>query len=188
LTRAFAAVDMFAMRLRRCAFGLVAAYLVLGETSLARAEPASSSPSEASAGDFAVMQFATTDPDKLLADWQKPTPGVEVTGASSASRHQPISTFLVFKGSVPNKDGNCDVTADFETLSPSGAVYNVTRNVSVCAGVPPASNLDLQLAMRFYTLSLGDHDLAGAYTVRVTTTDNVSGAVVHTEQTLRLGE
>jgi len=85
-----------------------------------RGSGAGKQPNASTAGDFAVVQLATTEPDKLMADWNKPTPGVSMVTNTRATRNQPIVTFIIFKGCRADAAGNCNVTVDYDTLGPDG--------------------------------------------------------------------
>jgi len=145
---------------------------------------ASGEPNTAASGDLAVMQFATTDPDRLQADWQKPTAGAYTQSDSSMKRNQPIFTFLVFTGCSPDPKGNCNLTVDFETLGPDGSRYDLTKGAKLWVGYPPPPGRNLQLSMSGYGLRVEDKDPLGVYRIRATVTDQVSGKVLHTEESL----
>ena len=146
--------------------------------------PVKDMPSVASSGDFGVMQIATTDSDKLVAEWLKPTPGVTVETSTQTPRNQPIVTFIVFKGCRADASGNCNVTVDYETLDPTGKSYDVTKAAEVWVGRPPAPDNNLQLSVSGLGLIIEDKDPLGAYLVRAAVTDHVAGITLRTEQTL----
>ena len=113
---------------------------------------------QASSGGLVVMQIATTDPDKLMASWGQEAEGVRIESANVMKRNQPIATFLMFSGCRPNSDGACNVTADFETRGPTGAVYDKHAGVKVWVDrqAPPAKSIGLSeggLGLRIGTLS-----------------------------------
>ena len=86
-------------------------------------DPAGGQPpplSEDHRGDFSVLQIATTNPDKLNADWQQPTAGANLSVESQMKRNEPIVTFLIFKGCAVDNAGNCNVTAQVEAIAPDG--------------------------------------------------------------------
>ncbi len=119
-----------------------------------------------------------------MAAWNKPTAGVNVTTAHQIARNQPIVTFIVFEGCARDAAGACNVTADFETMDPSGKVYDLSRNVAIWVGHPPPPAGSLQLSEGALGLRIGDKDPLGAYRIRVTITDHVSGNVLHTEDSI----
>jgi hypothetical protein len=140
--------------------------------------------SQASSGDFSVLQIATTNVDKLYADWMKPTAGAYLTTDSQTVRNKPIVIFIIFKGCSSDKLGNCNVTADFETTGPNGNHYDQTRTAEIWVGHPPPPNFNFQLSAAGYGLRIEDKDPIGVYRVRATITDHVSGIVLHTEQSI----
>jgi hypothetical protein len=130
------------------------------------------------------MLIATVDKDTLMSDWAKPTSGAYLTNDSQTVRNKPIFTFIIFKGCTADKSGNCNVTADYETTDPNGNLYDRTRAAKMWVGRPPPPNYDLELSVAGYGLRIEDKDPVGAYRVRATITDHVSGAVLHTEESL----
>jgi hypothetical protein len=141
-------------------------------------------PNTASSGNFAVIQIATTDPDRLTTDWAKSTPGVQVHTSTQAPRNLPIVTFIIFKGCSADPAGNCNVTVDYDMVDPTGKSYDHTVAAPVWVGHPPAPNYNLQLSASGYGIRFEDKDPLGAYLVRATVTDHVAGITLHTEQTL----
>ncbi len=146
--------------------------------------PLKKQPNTATAGDLAVMQFATNQPERVMADWEKPGAGVSLSMATETPRNQPLVTFVLFRGCRADARGNCNLTADYETIAPSGKRYDQTRAPrSGSAGVHRRGRA-LQLSASAYGLVFENKDAAGAYLVRAVITDHVSGAVVRTEQKL----
>jgi hypothetical protein len=139
---------------------------------------------QASAGDLVVMQIATTDPNKLMDSWGKEAEGVRIESASVMKRNQPIATFILFSGCRPNADGVCNVTADFETLAPSGAVYDKHPGVKVWVGRPAPPAKSIGLSEGGLGLRIEDKDALGGYIVRATIVDHNSGVTLQTTQTL----
>ena len=172
-----------------CAFALAAAAGAIaapsaGQNSWSRdAIPAGGQPNMARSGDFAVWQIATVQPDQLMADWLKPTPGVAIPMATMTPRNRPIVTFIVFTGCRADAAGNCNVTVDFDTTDPAGKPYDHT-NAEVWVGHPPPVGKNLQLSSGGLGLAFEAKDPLGAYQVRATVTDHVSGLSLHTEQVL----
>jgi hypothetical protein len=141
-------------------------------------------PNLAASGDFAVVQIATAKPDKLMADWLKPTPGVYVTNDWHTTRNKPIVVFIVFKGCRADASGNCNVTVDYETLAPDGKTYDSKKAAEVWVGYPPPPNLNPQLSVSGYGLIFEPKDALGDYGVHATITDHVAGITLNTEQVL----
>ena len=139
---------------------------------------------QASSGDLVVMQIATTDPNKLMDSWGKEAEGVRVESASAMKRNQPIATFILFSGCRPNADGLCNVTADFETLAPNGAVYDKHEGVKVWVDRPAPPPKSIGLSEGGLGLRIEDKDVLGGYVVRATILDHNSGIKLQTAQTL----
>ncbi len=135
-------------------------------------------------GKFAAIQIATTDPDRLVADWQKPTASVALVTTTHAIVNQPIVTFIIFRGCRADASGNCDVTVDFETFGPDGKRYDSTRAVNVWVGHPATADLSFQLSETGYDISFEPEDPLGSYRIHARVTDHVSGIVLDTEQVL----
>ncbi len=186
--------DKLGLGRKRVAAPLIAAFAILALSVHANAQngwlrdgsPLDKQPNTATSGDFAVMQIATTEPEKLMADWNEPTPGVSLVTTTQATRNQPIVTFIVFKGCRADAAGNCNVTVDYVTLGPDGKTYDNTKAAEVWVGHPPAPGLNLQLSASGYGLRIEDKDPLGTYRVSATITDHVAGATLHTEQSLTI--
>lgn len=141
-------------------------------------------PNLASNDPFAVQQITTADPDKLMADWAKPTPGVAIATATTTPRNKPIVTFIVFSGCKADAAGNCNVTADFLTTGPAGQTYDTTNGAEIWVGKPPPPGFNLQLSAGGLGIVFENKDPVGQYVVHATITDHVAGKVLHTQQTL----
>jgi len=141
-------------------------------------------PNMASSGDFAIMQVATTDAEKLISDWETPTAGANVATSERMARNQPIVTFIIFQGCKPDASGNCNVTVDYDTTGPSGKLYDHSASVPVWVGYPAAPQGRLQLSASGYGLRIEDTDPLGAYLVRATVTDHVANITLKTQAVL----
>jgi len=167
------------------AFGLLAASHAFAADGWLRAgSPLKKQPNTATSGDFAVMQFATNEPERLMADWAKPGAGASLSMTTETPRNRPIVTFILFRGCRGDADGNCNVTVDYETIAPSGKRYDQTKGAEVWVGRRPPPGNALQLSASAYGMVFEDKDALGGYLVRATVTDHVSGVTVHTEQKL----
>ena len=136
----------------------------------------------ASPTNFAVLQIATTDPDKLVRDWAQPAATAHLTTETEVTRNKPIVTFIVFKGCRADASGKCDVTAAYAVFDPAGQPY-AQQTGEVWKGAP-TPNLDLQLSHAALGLVIEDKDPLGPYRVQVKVTDHVSGETLSTEQIL----
>jgi len=143
----------------------------------------------ASAGGLTVVQFANPDPQAVLAAWTNPdATGVHLKTDRRGRRDQPIYTFVLFRGCTTDKDGACTLTADYEVMDPKGQPYVQKKGVRTWIAKPPAPAPEYTLATGYLGLVVEHKDSPGPYTVRMTLTDQVSGVVLHTEQTLDIAE
>lgn len=145
---------------------------------------AASAPNLAASDPFAVQQLATTDPDRLFANWNRPGAAVNVGATQTMKRNQAIVTVIIFTGCAPNASGFCNVTVDFETVSPSGAIYDRTVGAKVWVGRAPPRGRSLELSEGALGLRVEDKDPLGPYTVRAAITDHVAGKTLRTSQVL----
>jgi hypothetical protein len=141
----------------------------------------------AAANGFSVLQIATTEPDKLMADWLTPVAGVQVANAKAVRRNQPIVTFVLFFGCRADAAGNCNVTADFETYAPTGALYDRTVGTKIWVARPAPKANQVQLSEGALGIRIEDKDPLGRYTVKTTVNDHVAGIALHTSQDFTAG-
>ena len=154
------------------------AILVCASTSQARQVSAEAPP-------FQTIQMATTHPDEFLAEWEKPTAGVRLQTETTARRGEIIQTFLIFKGCKADAKGDCQVSADYLVLGPTGKTYADQKGSEVWLGKPAPPEERFQLSASNLAIRFEPHDLLGDYTVRIAVTDRVSGVTLRTEQILK---
>lgn len=138
----------------------------------------------AASGSFAVRQVATTEPEQLMEDWNKPSPGVRIVETSKVKRNQPIVTFILFTGCKADQSGNCNVTVDFDVSDPAKKIYSQEKASEVWVGYPPPEYRQLQLSASGLGIRFEDKDPLGVYLVEATVTDQVAGITLHTQQQL----
>jgi len=155
-----------------------------GVAMLACASPGQARQVSAEAPPFQIIQMATTEPETFLAEWEKPTPGVRLETQKTARRGQVIQTFLIFKGCKPDPKGDCQVSADYLVLGPTGKTYADHKGGSVWLGKPAPPEERFQLSAENLALRFEPQDLLGDYTVKITVTDRVSGVTLRTEEVL----
>ena len=148
--------------------------------------PAKPRDNMASAGDFATMQVATDKPEQLMQDWQRATPGVQVSSISQTHKNQPVVTFIIFTGCAPDRKGVCQVTADFNLIDPSGKVMNSSKAVPIWQGYPPPAKHALELSSSAYGYRFENKDPTGIYIIQATATDAVSGKSLQTRQSIKV--
>jgi len=139
----------------------------------------------AQAGELAILQIATTEPERLMSDWEKPGADVRLVAQDKVKRGQPVVTFILFRGCRPDARGACNVTVDFTTTGPAGT-YNETKAAEVWVGRPPPPSRAIQLSAGGLGLSFEAKDGIGPYRVMARITDHVAGITLQTEKTLTL--
>ena len=144
----------------------------------------STQPSVAKSGEFSVLQDATLKPDDLHANWLKQGPALAIEPSHEMHRHVQIVTFLIFFGCRADVSGNCNVTADFDVISPDGKLYAHQPDTEIWVGHPAPPPGHLQLSGAGLALTVEDQDPLGPYRIQVSTTDHVAGITLHTEQAL----
>ena len=140
------------------------------------------SPQAARSGAFAVRQFATTEPDALIAAWRKPGAGVDVPVSHRVRMGRPIASFVVFRGCRPGPRGQCDVATEWRLFDPAGRP-GLHATMTVWSGPPPAPGAIL-LSRDSAKITFAPPDRAGAYLLRARTTDRVAGITLETNDTL----
>jgi hypothetical protein len=138
----------------------------------------------AQAGEFAVVQVATTRPDALMAEWRNRTPGARLKGDRKVRPEQPITSFIVFRGCRANAEGRCSVTVDYDLRDPAGHPTALTR-ASVWDAPPPEGRM-LQISGDGVTLGFGRSKPPGDYRLRAQVTDHVAGVTLTTEDVITL--
>jgi hypothetical protein len=137
-------------------------------------------------GDLHVAQFATLDMDRLDREWGQPDKVAQLSTDSETVRNKPIFTFLAMYGCHPDTSGNCNVTAAFDVFDPDGKLYGHQRDTEAWKRPPIEGNIVIMAS--FLGLRVEPGEKLGNYLVRVTTTDHVTGSVVHTEEKLMVTE
>ena len=132
-------------------------------------------PYSAESKNFGVNVYAVPDKSKFLSAWAGPTPP-RFDFMSTAKLGAPFALVVVFWGTTPDKQGNCQVYMDLRISDEQNRVIGEGKAVPVCVNhAPPPKG----------TLGLGDTivDLAasskpGKIQIAVSLTDRVSGEVL----------
>lgn len=169
----------------RMATGMLLAVLS-GAAPSARAQTGpDNAPNIAANGQLSIMQMATEDADALIAAWPNPSPDAQMSATAKIRYGRKFTTFLVFRGCKPDRAGQCNVTADFEVITPRGQVATRTLAVPVWVGPrPPITGV--LLSKTGFSITLDDSNATGLYRIRATTTDHVANTTAPTEQILSL--
>jgi hypothetical protein len=139
-------------------------------------------PNAASAGEFAVLQTATTNSEQFLAEWRKPGLGVHPKTTTLTRRGQPIDTYVTFRGCRADASGNCLVTVTYDVRGPTGKRF-AHETLDVWSGQHPRAGT-VQLSRVALNLVIDGETAAGKYHVQAATTDKVAGITLHTVQVL----
>ena len=142
---------------------------------------------QAGVGDLKVIQVATTDPGKLMDEWATPGEGVQLTSLGARTiQGKPIIVFIIFQGCRTDAAGNCNLTADYETLAPDGKIIGVVKGLPLLVGEAPLGGGQFQLCPAGYLMTADAKGPFGIYRVRATVTDHVAGVSVTTDQPLEI--
>jgi hypothetical protein len=140
-------------------------------------------PQSALSGDFGVIQFATNNPERMLAAWRKTTPGARLDVTHEARFGQPLSNFINFKNCRPDRRGLCNLTTEW-SLKPPGGTFKAAgvTQVLVAAAPPPGGAIGLSSAA--LQISFGKPDPPGNWIIRARTTDHVARITLQTEDVI----
>jgi len=133
---------------------------------------------QATVGELPVLQIATDDDQRLLAEWAQPTPP---TTKERIERNKPIHTFLAVGGCRRDEAGQCDVTASFEVLDPDGAIYARQADAVVLKGPAPEPAANLLLSQSSLALIVEDGEKLGYYLVKAEVIDRNAKLTARTE-------
>jgi hypothetical protein len=156
-------------------------------TTDVQGQPVDHGARQASNGEFGAIQISTTDPEKLMAAWRQPTPGIEIQTQNKAARGEVIHTFVIFSGCKVDATGNCHVTASFEVFDPTGKSYAEHEDAPIF-DFPSAPPHNLMLGQSSLGIRIEPGEPLGQYRVVVHTIDRVAGLSVMTEDMLSIAE
>jgi hypothetical protein len=135
----------------------------------------------ATAGSFAVVQVATDDTARFMAELAKPTPGVNLQVTTRVRRNRPIDTFIAFRGCRADRAGKCNVTARYDLRAPSGKISSFP-GLDVWANQPQPAPGIIMVSRQSFGMTFNTDDAVGTYTVAAAVTDHVAGVTLHTQQ------
>jgi len=130
-----------------------------------------------------VVPFATNDPHAVMAAWARPTPGVKVKVTHEVRLGQPVSNFITFRNCRADRQGLCEVTAEWELVDPSGR-RALTAKSRVRVGLPPLSPGTVGMSTESADFTFAAPDPPGRYVLRARTTDHIAGVTLQTQDTL----
>lgn len=140
-------------------------------------------PQAADSGTFAVVQFATTDPHRVVEAWKRPTPGVKIKITHEARLGQPLSTFINFRNCRADASGACQVTAYWKLIGPDGRV-KVSARSKVRVGLPPPRHGAMGLSTEAPEFIIRPSSGPGRYLIKARTTDHVAKITLQTEDAI----
>lgn len=175
---------------RRLGLSALAGLIAAGSFSLAacaKSEPDDwpARPQAAAKGQFAVVQFATLDPDGLQAQWARAAPGAKVRTTHEVRLGQSFSNFINFKNCRPDPNGECQVTTNWRLVAPDGVV-TATAETRVSVSRPPPRQGAIGLSSESLDLVFNPPDPPGNYVVHASTTDHVAGVTLETRDPIKL--
>lgn len=139
-------------------------------------------------GDFGVMLVLTDKPGEFFAAWEKPTSGVSMSEALTASRGAPIMGVVLFTGCAVNKSGDCDATVTYTVLKPDGTIYGDAPEGELWIGKRPPARNELQLSIGNMGVRIEPGDPLGRYTMRAEVRDRIAGKTLRLERTFDVVE
>ena len=129
---------------------------------------------QGSSGEFGAMIFMTTDSQKMLENWEAPTPGYHISESESVEKGQPIEALVIFSGCSANENGNCIAEVDYQILEPDGSVYAEYKNTELWKYKPALPKGQLGLAIDRVGVIAKANDPIGVYKVTCVVKDLVS--------------
>lgn len=137
-------------------------------------KPDNSNTFQGSSGEFGAMIFMTTDSQKMLDNWEAPTPGYHILPSENVEKGQPIEALVLFSGCSANADGNCIAEVDYQILKPDGSIYAEYKNTELWKNKPALPKGQLGLAIDRVGLIAEDNNPIGVYKVTCVVKDLVS--------------
>ena len=137
-------------------------------------KPDNSNSFQGSSGEFGAMIFMTTDSQKMLDNWEAPTPGYHILPSENVEKGQPIEALVLFSGCSANADGNCIAEVDYQILKPDGSIYAEYKNTELWKNKPALPKGQLGLGIDRVGLIAEDNDPIGVYKVTCVVKDLVS--------------
>ena len=147
---------------------------VLSEEWYTNGKPDSSKSYQGSSGDFGAMIFMTTDSQKMLDNWQAPTPGYHILDAENVEKGKPIEALVLFSGCSANAEGNCIAEIDYQILKPDGSVYAEYKNTELWRNKPALPKGQIGLSVDRVGLIAEANDPTGVYKITCVVKDLVS--------------
>ncbi len=138
-----------------------------------KGKPLPDKPSRQTLGSFGAQVMMVPDDKRLEEQWKaRPLP-TKLDKIATAKRGVPVHAALFFFGCEPNKEGKCELAAQFTLIAPNKSVMAPVEGLAWGAKAPPKDVAQLSpLRMK---ITLDDTDPYGTYEVVVKVKDKVSG-------------
>jgi hypothetical protein len=134
-------------------------------------KPIADTESMRSDGNFGVQLVLTPDENQFRQMWNASTP--KLSSANSVRRGSSLAAMLIFSGCAPNKDGVCDVVAEFILESPDGKKTPAGEGI-VWSSAPLQEGF-LQLGLASMKAGFDSKDTLGNYKVIANVKDKIAG-------------
>lgn len=149
-----------------------------------KGKPLPDKPSRQTLGTFGAQTVLFADEKQLEQEWKaRPLP-TKLTKIDTAKRNSTVITGVFFFGCEPNKEGRCDVVAQFTLELPDGSTLPAADG-AVWSAPPPPRDV-AQLSPLRMKVTLDDKDPYGEYTIHTKVKDRVSGKLATLKSTFKL--
>lgn len=149
-----------------------------------KGKPLPDKPSRQTLGTFGAQVLLVSDEKRLDQQWKALPLPTKLSKTDTARRGSPLSAAVFFFGCEANKEGLCDVVAQFTVIAPNGAKMKPVAGPVWRAKAPPKEAPQLS-PLRMKVL-LDQTDPAGKYTVVTKVKDRVSGKMATLTSTFTL--
>jgi len=123
---------------------------------------------------FGSQLLITNDKD-YLKKWKQPTGPFHLHTVKSALRDQPMFILIVFANPGVDKEGLCDISADFTVIDPHGKLYGDIKDKNCWQKMPPPPVGNIQLSKAAMRIVIRKEDASGKYLVNAIVKDHVKG-------------
>jgi len=131
-------------------------------------------------GELRVLQLWSTDSERFIEQWSRPTPP-KLTTDNRVQRNKPIEQFIIFGGCQADASGNCNLSGELTIVDPEGEPYGETMNFAAWDNLPKPKGEVLSLSPVGIGLRVEDGEKLGTYRIRLAVTDEVAKVTAITE-------
>lgn len=149
-----------------------------------KGKPLPDKPSRQTLGTFGAQTMLFADEKQLEQEWKaRPLP-TKLTKIDTAKRNSTVIAGIFFFGCEPNKQGQCDVVAQFTLQAPDGSSLPPVAGIVWNNAAPPKDVA--QLSPMRMKIALDGNDPYGEYTIHTKVKDRVSGKLATLKSTFKL--